>query len=235
MCFSAALTKDTIERDPRFRHLLDGPGLTTGLRISGFGFPGMPLLREGADGRADLGRWGLVPAWVRDAAQAKKIRRGTVNARWESLSSKPSFRDSWPTKRCLIPVEGFFEPHVEDGRRSSWYIRRKDGGLLYLGGIWQESPLPPEEGGGLSFSVLTLDARDLLARVHNDKLRMPLLVSAGRSEEWLDASAVPPRHNDLTWCMDQVLLEAWETDGRNREAVSEPPEGQDDALQGRLF
>lgn len=235
MCFSAALTKDTIERDPRFRHLLDGPGLAAGVRISGFGFPGMPLLREDTASPASLGRWGLVPAWVREAGQAKKIRAGTVNARWESLSSKPSFRDSWPGKRCLVPVEGFYEPHVEEGRRSSWYIRRRDGGLIFLGGIWQESSLSPEEGGGLSFSVLTLEARGLMARIHNDKLRMPLLVAPGREEDWLDATGPAPGHDDPEWFMDQDLLEAWETDGRSREPVSESKTKVEPGGQGLLF
>ncbi len=235
MCFSAALTKDTIRRDPRFRHLLDHPGLATGIRISGFAFPGMPLLRDDPGARADPGRWGLVPAWVGDAAQARKIRGGCINARWESLSSKPSFRESWPGKRCLVPVEGFYEPHTEEGRRSSWYIRRRDGELLYLGGIWQENSLPPEEGGGLSFSILTMDARDLLARVHNDKLRMPLLLAPGREEEWLDGGAVRPRPDDLSWCLDQEALEAWETDGRGRDPVSESGGDADAGGQRLLF
>ena len=235
MCFSAALTRETIERDPRFHHLLDGPGLSTGIRISGFTSPGMPLLRSDPDSPAELGRWGLVPAWVRDAARAKKIRSGTVNARWESLSSKPSFRDSWPGKRCLVPVEGFYEPHVEDGRRSSWYIRRKDGELIYLGGIWQENPLSPEEGGGLSFSVLTLDARDLLARVHNDKLRMPLLVASERMDDWLFSDGSAPVHDDPAWFLDQEKLEAWETDGRSREPVQASGYPADADGQGFLF
>ena len=81
MCFSVALTRETIENDPRFAHLLDEMYQTPGSRISGFSFPGLPILTDQLDKNARLAHWGLIPDWVRDDAQAKRIRSGTLNAR----------------------------------------------------------------------------------------------------------------------------------------------------------
>jgi len=212
MCFSVALTRETIENDPRFRHLLDELYHTPGFRISGFSFPGLPVLRDSFTGRADTACWGLIPSWVKDPGQGQKIRSSTLNARWESLREKPSFRDSWPGKRCIIPVDGFYEPHMDNGKKSNWIIRRKDRELLYLGGIYQLNRL----GGripSLTFSILTLEATDLLAEVHNEKQRMPLVLAEGMEEKWLD-EAVIPEPCDPDWCVDQSVLDAREDSGR---------------------
>ncbi|MDA3955740.1 SOS response-associated peptidase [Oceanispirochaeta sp.] len=226
MCFSVALTRETIENDPRFSHLLDDLYYNSGFRISGFSFPGLPILRDGVNQKAIVAQWGLVPSWVRDPEKAKRIRSGTLNARWETVGEKPSFRDSWPGKRCLLPVEGFFEPHLEEGIKSTWYIRRKDGGLLYLGGIYQENHILNSPYPTLTFSILTLGAWDLLAEVHNEKLRMPLLLGGERAEKWLAPEGSSPDPADPSWCLNQDLLEASEF---------APPEQSGSWSQGSLF
>ena len=181
--------------------------------MSAFSFPGLPVLRDGFTARAVTAGWGLIPFWVKEPGQGRKIRSSTLNARWESLREKPSFRESWPGKRCIIPVDGFYEPHLDHGRKSTWIIRRKDRSLLYLGGIYQLNSL----GGklpSLTFSILTLEATDLLAEVHNEKLRMPLVLAEGLEERWLDTSVIP-EPCDPEWCIDQEVLEAREDSGGN--------------------
>jgi len=224
MCFSVALTRETIENDPRFSHLLDDLYHNPGFRISGFSFPGLPILRDGFSEKAVPAGWGLIPGWVKDPQQGKTIRKGTLNARWESAGVKPSFRDSWPGKRCILPVDAFYEPHLEGGRKSSWIIRRRDGKLLYLGGIYQLNRL----GNGmpsLTFSILTLGATGLLAEVHNEKLRMPLVLGEGQEERWLDGNGPPPEPEDSSWLIDQSLLDA----GEDGEKEKKEP------VQGMLF
>lgn len=208
MCFSVALTRETIENDPRFHHLLDELYQNPGFKISGFSFPGLPVLRDDFNAKADLIHWGLIPPWVKDDAKAKKIRSGTINARWESLSEKPSFRDSWPGKRCILPVEGFYEPHLEADIKSTWYIRPRDNGLLYLGGIWQENQNLSEDWPSLTFSIITVESRDLLKDIHNEKPRMPLMLSRDAASHWLGNG--PSELRDSFWHIDQESLEAWE-------------------------
>jgi putative SOS response-associated peptidase YedK len=210
MCFSVALTRESIKRDSRFSHLLDEMDQTAGSRISGFSFPGLPLLTDGVNAKARLAHWGLIPSWVKEDRQAKRIRSGTLNARWETVALKPSFRDSWPFKRCLLAVDGFYEPHVEGGIKSTWFVRRKDRGLLYLGGIYEENG--PEALGfpTFTFSILTLEARDLLAEVHNEKMRMPLVLGEEKAPDWLDQQGTIPDADDPSWCLDQSILTASE-------------------------
>ena len=228
MCFSVALTRETIESDPRFSHLkglVDRPGAL----ISAFHFPGLPVLREGLNAPADLSRWGLVPGWVRDEKKAGKIRQGTVNARWESLVEKPSFRDSWPGKRCLVPVEGFYEPHLEEGRKSTWYICPKKGELLYLAGIWQQNLHLSRFISESTFSIITVPSSGLIQEIHNEKPRMPLILSSRDAENWLKApfTALPEPPGPF----DQARLDAWEC----KPGVREKADRTERWKQGSLF
>jgi putative SOS response-associated peptidase YedK len=229
MCFSVALTRETIENDHRFHHLLDELYQNPGFRISGFSFPGLPVLRDDLNSSADLLHWGLIPSWVKDEEKARKIRSGTINARWESLCEKPSFRDSWPGKRCILPVEGFFEPHLEGKTKSTWYIHPRDNGLLYLGGIWQENRNLTEAWPNLTFSILTVESRDLLQKIHNEKPRMPLMLSREAASHWLEDEHPDLRDSHLH--LDQENLEAWECLPGGREKVPQKK----DWVQGQLF
>ncbi|MDC7235678.1 MAG: SOS response-associated peptidase [Spirochaetales bacterium] len=229
MCFSVALTRETIENDPRFHHLLDELYQNPGFKISGFSFPGLPVLRESLDGRGEILSWGLIPSWVTDPDKAKKIRSGTLNARSETLKEKPSFRDSWPQKRCILPVEGFYEPHVEGKQKTTWYIRSRRKKLLYLGCIWQENRHLPENWPPVSFSILTTASTDLLSEVHNEKLRMPVMLSAEGAAQWLEKGT--PDLKEKRWHLNQEELEAWECLPGGREKAEAPEEWK----QGKLF
>jgi hypothetical protein len=115
-----------------------------------------------------LVRWGLVPDWANDA------RPGPINARAETVTTKPTFRDSFLYRRCLIPATGFYEWTAEGGRKLPHFIRRKGGGLLGLAALWS---LWKGDGKPLS---------DLLRRHHGRELPR---AAAARP----DAGHPPPR------------------------------------------
>ena len=160
MCFSVSLTRESFERDPRFHYLLqEFPGdFPTGRGYHYFGFqhPLMPLLCTVEPSRALPASWGLIPSWAAQPEKALSIRSKTLNARSETLAEKPSFRGSWPEKRCLIPVEGFYEPHKGENGSTPWYITRRDRGLFFLGGIYQDTPPGLTGPADRTFSVLTV-------------------------------------------------------------------------------
>lgn len=116
-------------------------------------------------GAAQLGRFGLVPHWAKEASFGKK----TYNARSETVAEKPSFRDAWRRgQRCLIPALWFCEPNWESGKAQRWRIFDEGGEPLALAGLWARWQPP---GGGepwLSFSMLTVnaDAHPLMRRFH---------------------------------------------------------------------
>jgi putative SOS response-associated peptidase YedK len=103
-----------------------------------YGLPELPVICSGSPGKIDLMKWGLIPFWTKTINDANEIRYKTFNARAESLFSKPSFSNSAKSKRCLIPVKGFFEwQHTASGK-IPWYIYHFDDEILSLAGIYDQ-------------------------------------------------------------------------------------------------
>jgi len=148
---------------------------------------GQGLILSNAEG----GLWtpasfGLMPHWAQPT-----LFRSTYNARSESVAEKPSFRSAWKKRQfCLIPVLGFFEPCYETGKAVPWLIRRADGKVFTLAGIWESRGA--EQGGRTwSFSMLTINAdpHPLMSRFHKptDEKRSIVVIPASERAAWLQA------------------------------------------------
>jgi putative SOS response-associated peptidase YedK len=130
--------------------------------------PGTPVLAVRAD-RAGARRAGLVQ-WG--------AGKGLINARAETLTERPAFRDAFRQWRCLVPANGFYEWQAAGAGRRPWYVLPKDAPLFGLAGIvllWQ---------GVRSVAIVTTAANDLMAPIH---ARMPVIVPAEDHAAWLDA------------------------------------------------
>ena len=126
-------------------------------------------------------RWGLIPHWATEAKSGSKM----FNARAETLTTSPVFRDAFKRKRCLVPVDGFYEWKREGSIRQPYRITRADGRPLALAGLWT-GWRDPESGESLrSCTIITTSANELVAPVHD---RMPVLLPRGLEDEWLDRS-----------------------------------------------
>ena len=122
-------------------------------------------------------RWGLVPAWARDAGGPPLF-----NARAETLARKPAFRDAFRLRRCLVPADGFYEWRAVSGRRQPFHLRRADGAPFAMAGLYER--WRPAGGEALeSCTVITTAANALLAPLHD---RMPVVLPAEAWEAWLD-------------------------------------------------
>jgi len=130
-------------------------------------------------------RWGLIPFWAKDA----KLAYSTINARIESASSKPAFREPWKRRRCLVPSSGYYEWQVlADGKsKQAWFIHSAAAPLLMFAGLWDRWHGP--EGAIDSYSIITQPAAGTITQVHD---RMPLILPASLYMEWLrgDPAAV---------------------------------------------
>ena len=136
---------------------------------------------------AELGRFGLLPHWAKDMA----LGRRTYNARSETASEKPSFRDSWRRgRRCIIPAEAIYEPNWETGRAVRWRIARADGNPLGIAGLWGWWRDPTTQVEVLSFTMLTVnaDGHPLMQRFHKpgDEKRMVVVLDEAEFDAWLD-------------------------------------------------
>ncbi|MGH7551643.1 MAG: SOS response-associated peptidase [Longimicrobiales bacterium] len=134
--------------------------------------------------RAGMLRWGLVPWWAKDPSAGQRM----INARAESLTQKPAFREAFERRRCLIAADGFYEWRREGGRKVPMRIRLPDAGPFGFAGIWERWRNP--EGERLfSCAIVTVDANDALRPIHN---RMPVILDAADRDAWLD----PTRSTD---------------------------------------
>ncbi len=132
-------------------------------------------------------RWGLIPAWARDS----KIGARLINARSESVDSKPSFRSALRHRRCLVPATGWFEWQKVGGAKQPWWISL-GGQPFSFAGLWEVW----DKGSGpiWSFTILTCPAAESLQAIHH---RQPSIVPRERYEEWLEPGPVRPNVLDL--------------------------------------
>jgi putative SOS response-associated peptidase YedK len=148
-------------------------------------------------------RWGLIPHW----AEAAKVGSRMFNARAESLTSSPAFRDAFRRKRCLVPVDGFYEWHREGTRRQPFAIARDDGRPLALAGLWSGWRDPAADRVVRTFTIITTRPNDQLSGLHD---RMPDVVPDDAWSRWLDPGHHDPAElNGLFEPNDEVELRIW--------------------------
>jgi putative SOS response-associated peptidase YedK len=141
----------------------------------------VPIVRESSSDRIiSTLKWGLVPSWSKDA----EIGNRMINARAETLTEKPSFREAFAKRRCLIPTSGFYEwKKTDSGVKQPFYFYLKEKEVFGFAGLWEEW-LDKESGELLeTFTIITTAANDVLKPVHD---RMPVIVKAENYDEWLD-------------------------------------------------
>jgi putative SOS response-associated peptidase YedK len=153
--------------------------------ISAFSFPYMPVISSDTPDKISLFKWGLIPFWVKNLEQAISLRQRTINARRETIFSKPAFRHSIQSKRCLVIADGFFEWRHFEGKKYPYYITLKTRTLFTLAGIWDSWTNQETSDTINTFSIITTDANELLARVHNSRKRMPVILPKNKETEWL--------------------------------------------------
>ena len=129
-------------------------------------------------------RWGLIPSWSKDPAIGNRL----INARAETASQKPSFRNAFKRHRCLIPASGFYEWQRRELRKQTFYIRMHDGRPFAFAGLWDRWE-SPDKGVIESCTILTTATNALLGPIHD---RMPVILPPGKYDRWLDPSLQDP-------------------------------------------
>jgi putative SOS response-associated peptidase YedK len=188
MCFNMSLVKEKWALEEEFSALFEEISDANLKRweASGFTHPIWPILPAEKPKQAQEARWGLIPHWVKKLEQAEKIENMTLNARSETIWDLPSFRSSAPKKRCLIPVDGFFEPHAYNGRSYPFYLHMKNHIPFALAGLYADWAHPDTGAPLRTFTVITRPAAGLLKEIHNKKERMPVIIGRQHYETWLD-------------------------------------------------
>ena len=123
-------------------------------------------------------RWGLVPAW----SKGPDSRYSMINARAETVKSKPAYRTAFKNRRCLIPAEGFYEWKTGPEGKTPFLIHRQDRAPFAMAGLWER--WHGEDGAGIeSCTILVTDANALVRTIHD---RMPVILAREDYGAWLD-------------------------------------------------
>ena len=129
--------------------------------------------------------WGLIPHWASDA----KIGSRMINARAETITASPAFRDALVRKRCLVPVDSFYEWKKEGTVRQPYRVVRPDGRPLALAGLWSGWRDPATDTVRRTFTIITTTPNEALADLHD---RMPVIVDDDAWDRWLDPMPADP-------------------------------------------
>jgi putative SOS response-associated peptidase YedK len=122
-------------------------------------------------------KWGLVPHWSKDSSVGARM----INARSETVEKKPSFRDAFRQRRCLVPADGFFEWKKAPGGKQPYFIGMSDRSLFAFAGLWEYFARAGEELE--TFTILTCEPNALLSQIHD---RMPVILARQSYGRWLD-------------------------------------------------
>ncbi len=128
-------------------------------------------------------RWGLIPSWAKD----EKIGARAINARSETAPDKPMFRSSFARRRCLIPVDGFYEWERREKGKLPHYVHTTNGEPLPVAGLWSAWHDPQTDERVLTCTILTGPPNRVVGKIHD---RMPVILPRDRWDAWLDPDNV---------------------------------------------
>jgi putative SOS response-associated peptidase YedK len=185
MCGRFTLTADVTQIQASFPWINIPPGLQPRYNIA----PTQPVAVVANDGqnRLDFFTWGLVPSWAKDPSIGSRM----INARSETLAEKPSFRNAFRRRRCLILADGFYEWHqaAKGQPKVPIYIRFKDHRPFAFAGLWERWQ-SPDGSEILSSTIITTRPNKLVENYHN---RMPVILPEESYPQWLDPGEGDPR------------------------------------------
>lgn len=158
-------------------------------------------------------QWGLIPFWA-------KVPKPMINARAETASEKPAFRQAFRKRRCLIPASGFYEWTKEGGKKQPYFICLKDKSTMAFAGIWEE--WQSAEGETLrTCAILTVEANSFLQFIHH---RMPVILTPTSGSNWLNPSGTEVSTQKLFLPFSSENMEAWKVSRKVNVPTFDNPE-----------
>lgn len=142
--------------------------------------------------RVAMLRWGLIPSWAKDASIGNRL----INARGETVDTKPSFRHAFKKQRCLVLADGYYEWRTEDGVKQPYFISMKDGQPFSMAGLWEAWDDGISDSLLHTCTIVTTEPHEALRHLHS---RMPVIVPAEARSDWLN-----PANQDTVGLRDHI-------------------------------
>ncbi|HDY75185.1 MAG TPA: SOS response-associated peptidase [Candidatus Marinimicrobia bacterium] len=175
MCGRFTLTKDKEEIEERFEIHIDPTMFSKTYNAAPNQI--LPIITNDIQEQASFHRWGLIPHWAKDERIGNKL----INARAETITEKPSFRDAVQKRRCLVITDGFYEWKRSGTNKQPYRITLTDESLFAYAGLW-ESWSAPDGREVRSFTIITVEPNELIKPIHN---RMPAMLSQETEKVWI--------------------------------------------------
>ena len=192
MCYTIKINLTREEIEKRFRATLEQPELfSPGEKISAFALPVVPVIVDKNPERIGSYTWGLIPFWVKDAESADALRRRTFNAKAETLAEKPSFRNAFKSRHCLVLTSGFYEWQTAGKEKIPYLMGLKDQRAFALAGLYDIWTNPVTGEMLNTFTVITTRANPRMEEIHNLKKRMPVILPPENEKRWLSHDLSP--------------------------------------------
>ena len=155
-------------------------------------------------------RWGLVPFWAKDPSIGNRM----INARAETVAEKPSFRNAYRKRRCLILADGFYEWHTEDGAKVPYFISLESGEPFAFAGLWEHWQSKDTGEALETATIVTTAANQYLSQLHH---RMPVVLEPDNADRWMSGDmALLDEYESIA-----PALRAWPVDRKVNNARNE--------------
>lgn len=235
MCGRASLTKNEKELEERFQSEFYSEDIERYNPIPNFNFaPGQffPVITNQDNGHINIFKWGLIPFWSKDANISFKL----INARSETLMDNKIFKPAFQQRRCLIPLDGFYEWDKKSSEKKPYRIVKQDLSIFSVAGIWENWKSPK----GLdiyTFSIITVPANETVSILHD---RMPAILFEDEEKIWIDNNLKISDLNSLLKPFPSELVYAYPVSSRvnnvrnnDKDLVNQIPEN--NIVQKKLF
>ncbi len=188
MCFYFGLPENIGVIKKRFKRVVkDNAVYEPSEKYNGFAHPANVIIAHDAPELITTGSWGLLPHWSKDLS----FRKNTLNARIETVSHLPSFKD-YNHNRCLIPASRFYEwQHVGSTKIPHIIVSSEhENDLFCFAGLYSDWTHPTNGQVLRTFTILTTEGNDTMKYVHNTKQRMPVILHQADEDHWLQGAAI---------------------------------------------
>lgn len=159
--------------------------------------------------------WGLIPYWTKDPGGGRR----SINAKSETVASLPSFRAAYAKRRCIVPVDNFFEWRKTTPPKQPYAIGMQDGSPFGLAAIWENWKHPETGEYVRTFCILTCPANALISAIHD---RMPVILPPIAYERWLSPLETDP--HDLLAPFPSELMRMWAVSTRVNSPKNDDPD-----------
>lgn len=183
MCFFYGVNKSNKQIEKAFGAKFDQAGFENVTEVNGFSHPFMPIILNNSPAIITGANWGLLPTWAKNTS----FQNSTLNARIETLDEKPAFK-KYIDNRCLVIATQFYEWQWKDEKgkvKQKYFIEVEDSEIFCFAGIYSVWKDPESNYSKLTYTILTTEANELMAEIHNNKKRMPVVLNNEHQQLWL--------------------------------------------------